>query len=279
MKYRMDEPKFERERDIDRTKVLRIRDGTQYPCLDSPPPPNSDDCTFTVDRYYDSHIHTIAEQTRNGGIRAPKKNFGGPIAMLLESAYALGLIVTQPDETNWNLFEDQIAVTDHNVFYSDDNYDRPASAPGYGPTAGTDGAEQEFAWYTDTFGSLAGEEVALASGTTQPGGLFNTFKKLGHHFLTYEAAHFAGPWHGGGFGGTGTNNNTMVNVLSTMKGNGTGFGYAAHPNAPSHKWPQRVTGLEYEESSNRPERRFSALGSGEYRSLSDRWNSINALRS
>ncbi len=43
--------------------------------------------------YFDAHVHTIAERHQEDGASAlaPRKALGGPIPMLKEAAYAIGL--------------------------------------------------------------------------------------------------------------------------------------------------------------------------------------------
>ncbi len=226
------------------SRVLRVFvDAAAFPKFDA------------ADRYYDVHVHTIAEQTNRawGNSDAARKNFGGPLVMLLEASHALGLLDTQQDNGNWDAFKDKLVATDHNVFYSQEtsifrqvfggprSEDSP-SAPAYGPTAGTNGHTGERDWYRTHFGKLAGEEVALSRGSAQraaPGRNNGNF--IGHHFLVYAANHVEGPWHGGLFlGALLENSNSMVAVLNAMKALGApagGFGYAAHPDAGIFTWP------------------------------------------
>ncbi len=204
-----------------------------------------------ADRYYDVHVHTIAEQTTFGNWNpdGANKAFGGPIAMLLESSYALGLVDTQlnyetsTSKTNWDAFNNKLVVTDHNAFYSKGSYDS-GTAPLYGPTAGTNGHIGEANWYRNNLGYLAGEEITLESGTNQTAGL-GTALNRGHHFLAYDTQHFEGPWHGGEFLSIGVANpNTMMYVLLHMQlANDTGFGYAAHPNLKTFVWPPEYFAL------------------------------------
>lgn len=204
------------------------------------------------DHYFDAHVHTIAEQTAWGGVLdSPRRNFGGPIAMLLESSYALGLVDQPYSGSNYGAYKDKLVVTDHNVFYSQEanvlrgsngvlrRVTKP-SRPLFGPTSGTSGASDEGAWYRTNLGLLAGEEVALASGPNQAG----LDRNEGHHFLAYGTAHIEGPWHGGGFLGSDTANpNTLDAVLRTMKREGDqGFGYAAHP-ATAQVWSEEYLKL------------------------------------
>src|SRR5690606_24724921 len=79
--------------------------------------------------YYDSHVHTVAEwyQTDSFSLLAPRKAWGGPLPMLGEAAYAIGL-VDAPDA-----LKDRVVTTDHNAFYVDG--DTLRDRPPYGPTS------------------------------------------------------------------------------------------------------------------------------------------------
>jgi subtilase family protein len=206
------------------------------------------------DHYYDAHVHTIAEQTGWSGltnVNAARKAFGGPLAMLTESAYALGLIETQLVNGNWTAFRDQLVTTDHNVFFSGNPYDAGTS-PGYGPTSATNGKQGEFNWYRENLGELSGEEMHIW-GTGR--NLYNSdmTKAQGSHFLVYGGPHFEGPWHGGNFtvdtddeilGADVTtltdfvgveNPNRMASVLERLRKTDA-FGYAAHPFDTASGW-------------------------------------------
>jgi hypothetical protein len=207
-------------------RVLRvIVDPVRFPSLGS------------GDRYFDTHVHSIAEQSMSGLLSANSahKAFGGPIVMLLESAYALGLVETQPSENGWSAYADSIVITDHNVFYSRGPYEAGVP-PRSGPTATTDGHAGEAAWYRASLGRLAGEEITLRRGSNQDG---SVAPNLGHHLLPYDTRHFEGPWHGGFFLTSRLENpNTLEAVLAGMKLAGTtGFAYAAHPNLEGFIWP------------------------------------------
>ena len=190
------------------------------------------------DRYFDSHMHTIAEQTTTGvlDVNGAAKAFAGPIVMLLESSYALGLVQTQPRDGNWSAFRDSIVVTDHNIFYSGHPYDT-GTVPGFGPTStAADGAAAEALWYRTHLGRLAGEEITLRRSRSQAG---SASMNLGHHLLAYDTRHFEGTWHGGLFLTSRLENpNTVAAVLAGMKAtNATGFAYASHPNLEGFIWP------------------------------------------
>ena len=208
-------------------RVLRVLfEPAQFPVFDA------------ADRYYDTHVHTIAEQTTSGVLDAngAHKAYAGPVLMLLESAYALGLVQTRPRDGNWGAFRDSVVVTDHNIFYSDRPYDT-GSAPRAGPTAAlADGHAAEAAWYRGNLGRLAGEEITLRRGSNQDG---SVAPNLGHHLLAYDTRHFEGPWHGGRFLTSRLENpNTLEAVLAGMKAAGPGgFLYAAHPNLEGFVWP------------------------------------------
>lgn len=215
-----------------------------------------------VDHQYDVHVHTIAEQTSWNGIsnvNAPRKAFGGPLAMLVESAYALGMVNIQLKNANWSSYKDKIVTTDHNAFYSG-NPSESGAEPSYGPTRNTDGEKEEFQWYRDNFGVLGGEEVTLKgangkllkpldidaeldSGTIIS---LNIGSKnhlaLGSHLLSYGAPHFEGPWHGGkvikSINGylEGVGNDLSIAHTIAHMGSTNGFGYASHPESSSLGW-------------------------------------------
>jgi hypothetical protein len=207
-------------------RVLRVLVGpAQFPSFDP------------SDRYLDVHVHTIAEQSVSGMLDAngAHKAYGGPIIMLLEASYALGLVQTRPADGNWAAYRDSVVVTDHNIFYSRPPYDAGVP-PRSGPTATTDGHAGEAAWYRANLGRLAGEEITLRRGSNQDNSLR---LNLGHHLLAYDTRHFEGPWHGGLFLTSRLENpNTLEAVLAGMKAAGpAGFVYAAHPNLAGFVWP------------------------------------------
>jgi hypothetical protein len=207
-------------------RVLRvIVDPRQFPSL------------APEDRYFDAHVHTIAEQSISGAldVNGAHKAYGGPIVMLLEASYALGLVQTQPRDGNWADYRDSIVVTDHNIFYSRKPHDAGVP-PRFGPTATTDGHAGEAAWYRMNLGRLAGEEITLRRGSNQD---HSVAPNLGHHLLAYDTRHFEGPWHGGLFLTSRLENpNTLSAVLAGMKAtHATGFVYAAHPNLEGFIWP------------------------------------------
>ena len=193
-----------------------------------------------IDRYYDAHLHTIAEQTNMSVFKkfgdvtllvpmpdltgaagvaaisvpdpdAANKSFGGPLAMVLEAAYTLGLTKQQLKDGNWDSFKDRIITTDHNGFFSTGAFDS-GSKPKFGPTSTvSNGDLAEFNWYRNNFGDLGGEEITLQGpGRYRPfSGLDELVPgldapvpglNLGSHFLAYGAPHFEGPWHGGDLG-------------------------------------------------------------------------------
>ncbi|MBI4614490.1 MAG: S8 family serine peptidase [Planctomycetes bacterium] len=149
--------------------------------------------------YYDCHFHTTAEwyHASPWAIFAPEKAYGGPIQMIRETAYAMGLIPST------EAIRDKIITTDHNCFFWD--VDRsgnpvlndPDQRPPYGPTSAArsvrpDGTiASEWQRYVDLFGIGAGEEVSFSQG--QAYGLL----PIGAHMLSHRGAHIDGTWHGG----------------------------------------------------------------------------------
>lgn len=218
-----------------------------------------------VDHQFDVHVHTIAEQTSWHGLANPdaaKKAFGGPLAMLMESAYALGMVDIQLKNGNWKEYKNKIITTDHNAFFSGNPYESGAE-PKYGPTSRTNGEKEEFEWYRENLGVLGGEEITLqgANGNTleildvdmrwdRHKGIWvavdvNNAEKsvgLGSHLLSYGAPHIDGPWHGGGFlllpDPIGVHNNITITHAMSHMGSSNGFGYASHPESDDIGWSQ-----------------------------------------
>ncbi len=220
-------PALFRRQEMRSYRVLRVLvEPAQFPSFDP------------GDRSFDTHVHTIAEQTTSGvlDVNGGSKAFGGPIVMLLESSFALGLVQTQPHDGNWSAYQDSVVVTDHNMFYSARPYDT-GTAPGFGPTSAlADGHAAEADWYRTNLGRLAGEEITLRRGSNQDG---SVSPNIGHHLLAYDTRHFEGPWHGGLFLTSRLENpNTLAAVLAGMKAaSATGFAYASHPNLDGFVWP------------------------------------------
>lgn len=217
------------------TKVLRVVVTTDGFAKFSP-----------VDHQYDVHVHTIAEQTKWHGVTNPdaaRKAFGGPVAMLFESAYALGLVDVQLDNANWSAYKNKIITTDHNVFFSGPPYDA-GTHPGHdGPTSKTDGKGGEFQWYRTHLGVLGGEEITVQGANGVPHDKLDTdHLALGSHLLAYGAPHFEGPWHGGKIDlnpiKEGADNKISVGHAIARMGSSDGFGYASHPENSSIGWSQ-----------------------------------------
>ena len=191
-----------------------------------------------LDQYYDTHYHTLAEWTESGGLLSPKKAFGGPMQMVIESSYALGFTNSLTD------IENRIVTTDHNVFFSKDpkkKADGPDWCPLYGPTGPCAGQSDTGCWKDDhtcdelkkmraLTGRTTGEEVTLAHGPDcmmefqsefQPpdetshgcrvvktimgqklawtnGFGISGAVNFGYHLLAIDSPHIEGPWHGGG---------------------------------------------------------------------------------
>ncbi len=227
------------------------------------------------DRYLDTHVHTIAEQTTAGplDVNGASKAYGGPLVMLAESAYALGLVESRPAARGWDALADRLVVTDHNIFYSRRPYDTGA-APRFGPTATTDGGPGEAAWYRAHLGRLAGEEVTLRRG---PGQDRSPRPNIGHHLLVYGGPHLEGPWHGGLFlTSTLENPNTPGSVLTAMRAAGGGaFCYASHPCLEGFEWPDaydaEAIGLPPHDSNAGPQ--VDAAGTGFLFKGAEVWNS------
>ncbi|RME88918.1 MAG: peptidase S8 [Planctomycetota bacterium] len=175
--------------------------------------------------YFDVHHHTIAEWffAPFYKLLAPKKDFGGPIQMIKENAYAWGITPRLDDVKN------KVITTDHNCFYEvDKNKDSVDERPPVGPTSVSQNQKPGGGTYTERevyrriFGQAAGEEVAF------------THFPIGSHMLVYRAQHFDGNWHAGSIPIIGGRKLPLDKVLGTMAKknrpeNQYSFSYAAHP--------------------------------------------------
>lgn len=192
---------------------------------------------------HDVHNHTIAEWYFSSPLNvfAPRKAYGGPIVMLREAAYALGVLGSPAD------VRDRLITTDHNNFY---NAGVPTDAdhwPPYGEQglahhpAGT----TKLGAYRAIFGDAAGEEVAVKQDQTHRvnvpasvgGGTVNVTLPIGAHLLLMGGDHQEGAWNGGGWLAGPTNPGPTVLLDDALRaaagGAGAGarapFAYAAHP--------------------------------------------------
>jgi hypothetical protein len=198
-------------------------------------------------RYYDVHHHTIAEWYFSNplDIFCPRKAYGGPIQMVMESAWAMGVTPAVPD------VKDRIICTDHNCFYNmtGQDPDNPDHRPPYGPTSITvqPGTTKKQAYET-IFGLTSGEEVAIKQDTPNPVfslpnipvlNMLNAIipgLPIGAHMLVMRAEHVEGPWHGGGIlKGPAPNQDVLAFPLMNQFAktnptvNGNAFIYLAHP--------------------------------------------------
>jgi len=193
--------------------------------------------------YYDTHLHTIAEWHQSpdpeSEVFAPSKAYGGPIQMVRESAYAVGLVEDPSDTVN------TVITSDHNNFHADTtpafaDADSPLHRPPFGPTSpassvAADGTvKSEFKRMRELFGMAAGEEITISQETYYAGYAI----PLGAHMLSYRAQQFPGTWHGGsGLATTLFGEPPLLaldKVLHDMaklphSDNHGAFAYAAHP--------------------------------------------------
>ncbi|MBI3893201.1 MAG: hypothetical protein HY303_16910 [Candidatus Wallbacteria bacterium] len=200
--------------------------------------------TFDGWRYYDTHLHTCAEYDTDLSIKAIRKSYGGPIQMVKEAAYCIGMLEA-PDKA-----KHRVITTDHNCFYSDDElvkcgpsaqgaWDNPIKVehPEFTPYFREKNGkvqlrgQKEYENYLDNFGITTGEEITLEKGGGFLGLISGT---LGSHMLTYSSRHFMGPFHGGRFliFKFEENPNPLEVVLESMAADlnfKRGFAYAAHP--------------------------------------------------
>lgn len=216
--------------------VLRVRfSPAPYPAL---PGDN---------HYHDVHHHTIAEWYFGSplDIFAPRKAYGGPLQMVMECAYVMGVI----DQPTAQAAYMKIITTDHASFNNRTipDPDSPDHRPPFGPQSPSaqPGLGQLEAYRT-IFGDTAGEEVAFKQDVPIPqisipfvNNILNVLPgiPLGAHMLLYRADHVEGPWHGGGWLRGPGNPNIDVELfplLSDVAKNrqgaqGGAFSYAAHP--------------------------------------------------
>ncbi|MBI3272818.1 MAG: S8 family serine peptidase [Planctomycetes bacterium] len=202
-------------------KALRVRLGDALPSIADVP-----------GAYIDAHNHTIAEwctvPITIGDPFVPRRNFAGPIQMLKECAYAMGMVEDPP--TPRKEYAGTLATTDHNVFFSP-----PASAgvPEETPPKGATHVTPEEAaaankslngveWdrYRQIFDEGGGEEIALQSeGVTSP------------HILGFRGPHVDGAWGGGGAA-------SLDAILEKYAGRPDAFLFAAHPRGDVTDFPE-----------------------------------------
>lgn len=200
--------------------------------------------------YHDVHHHTIAEWNFGSPIDifAPRKAYGGPLQMVFECAYAMGVIASPTAAAA----KDRIISTDHNSFNNRTipDPDGPNHRPPFGPqsVANNPGVGQLEA-YRNVLGITAGEEIAFAqmipanfnTGIAAVNQILTFLPGLpiGAHMLLYRADHVEGPWHGGLTNFLVSPNNPNIKVdlgalLNDVAKNrqqrqGGAFSYASHP--------------------------------------------------
>lgn len=170
-------------------RVLRTQVGGPLPALNA------------GDRQYDVHFHTMAEyvtEHEGGSYNVPKRHFGGPLQMVAEAAFAVGMLPDRGPDNRITIDDltHRVFSTDHAVFYSGPMYfgeealyptrELIESRLGRPPT-GPDYSADEYALYRQVFGITLGEEVAL-----------NKLDENATHMLHYRGQHRDQPWHGGG---------------------------------------------------------------------------------
>ncbi|MBI5367281.1 MAG: S8 family serine peptidase [Planctomycetes bacterium] len=189
-------------------------------------------------KYYDAHVHTVAEWYFSDHVEvfSPMQAYGGPLPMIKECAWALGLTTALDD------VKDNLVTTDHNCFYGSPLDATPNSdlrRPVYGPTsvaastAGDGTVKSEFKRMREIFGASAGEELAFSQYVP----IGPAAVPIGAHMLSYRGQHFDGVWHGGSDVSAGLHEGDPVYLetfLSTLAStnpaeNSTAFTYAAHP--------------------------------------------------
>jgi hypothetical protein len=215
-------------------KMLGVEVGAAPPDLSS---------GSRTDRYFDAHFHSIAEWYTGDDLSGPAKAYGGPLQMVLATAWSLGYADASWPPT-WAANTNRIITTDHNTYFGD------TEAPQAGPTqvsawpgaSGTTGS-QEMNIYRAMVGQTAGEEVSLeGSGDLGP---------RGRHALHYNSdRHVQGAWgtirlFGSSLTGCTPTYRAFLSGMSDHAATGCngqslqgigGFTFAAHPFADSFVW-------------------------------------------
>ncbi|MDC3378706.1 S8 family serine peptidase [Planctomycetota bacterium] len=196
--------------------------------------------------YHDVHHHTIAEWYFGSplDIFAPRKAYGGPLQMVFESAYAMGVIDGPKESDAFG----RIITTDHSSF-NNRTIPSPDGAdhrPPFGPQSITNNpGTTQLEAYRGVFGITAGEEVAFKQDIPLPriNKIVNSLLDmlpglpLGAHMLLMRADHVEGPWHGGGWLKGPGNPNINVDLFplisdlakTNQAAQGESFAYCAHP--------------------------------------------------
>lgn len=197
--------------------------------------------------YHDVHNHTIAEWYFGSPLDlfAPRKAYGGPLQMMFESAYAMGIITAPTKQAAWG----RIITSDHNSFNNRTIPDPDGAdhRPPFGPqsVAQNPGVGQLEA-FRNVFGPAAAEEIAFKQDIPIPKvnipfvnqlASFLPGVPMGAHMLLYHSEHVEGPWHGGGWlvgPGNPSINVDLFPLLNEVAKHrqatqAKSFSYAAHP--------------------------------------------------
>jgi subtilisin family serine protease len=225
---------FRKTRDGDHKSVMKVHFAQD----DFPSLPGDN-------HYHDVHHHTIAEWYFGSAldIFAPRKAYGGPLQMVYETGYALGIL---PGATAQDAYM-RIITTDHSSFNNrtTPSPDGADHRPPFGPQSlSAQPGTTQLEAFRNLFGRCAGEEIAFKQNIPGPripfvNKILNMLPgiPLGAHMLVYGADHVEGPWHGGGWLKGPGNPNIDVNLFPLLNGfaknnqgtQGDTFSYAAHP--------------------------------------------------
>jgi hypothetical protein len=178
---------------------------------------------------------------------APKKAYGGPVTMIREAAYAIGLTSQLDPGTG------RIVTTDHSCFYNEQDPDanNGLRRVQYGPTSPAESTDAQghvkpqLERFRELFGVSANEEVAF----DQPHKIFIIGVPLGSHMLSFRAPHWEERWNGRDGGGSpnkrtfGTGTLQLSEVMETISTlapdqNQDAFLYSAHAFSSSQGWDQ-----------------------------------------
>lgn len=197
--------------------------------------------------YHDVHHHTIAEWYFGSPLDlfAPRKAYGGPLQMVFESAYVMG-IITAPTK---QAARGRIITSDHNSFNNRTipDPDGPDHRPPFGPqSVSQNPGVGQLEAFRNVFGITAAEEIAFKQDIPIPKvnipfvnqlASFLPGVPMGAHMLLYQSEHVEGPWHGGGWLVGPGNPNINVDLFPLLNEvakqrqttQAKSFSYAAHP--------------------------------------------------
>ena len=183
---------------------------------------------FAGDRYFDPHLHTLAEWRKTGALY--KQSFGGPLLMVREAAFAMGFLEDPAAPQN------RLITTDHSFYLHDDEFSpygalclhSPDRCGQWGVTASS--PEEEYDAYRALFGPTGSQEAYIDANDS----IF-----LAQHCLIYRLDSVIEGWHSGKAGPVGQAFPPITEALLRLRNDDDAFSFAAHP-FPSDWSPKRL---------------------------------------